>query len=81
MILNEIDAISSRAEIIPQLQQILDSLQSNVIDKNNDKTQLEQILQDITVRVKLTTPTKADALEWQFLVLTVQNIINGLEDL
>jgi hypothetical protein len=43
MILNEIDAISSRAEIIPHLQQILDSLQSNVIDKNNAKTQLEQI--------------------------------------
>lgn len=78
MIITEIDIESSRREIIPKLQKILDDLETNNITKSDAITLLNSIMNDIKVRAQLTSVTKNDAFEWQFLLLTVQNLISEL---
>lgn len=60
MILNEIDPISSRNEILPQLQEILTNLENRVISPSEALDLVENIRKDVNLRAKLTTNTYED---------------------
>lgn len=81
MILNEIDPISSRDEILPQLQEILTNLENRVISPSEALDLVENIRKDVNLRVKLTTNTYEDMHNWAFLQITIENLTNFIKEL
>lgn len=81
MILNEIDPISSREEILLKLQQILDDIRQNTITKQEALDRIEAVHLDVNMRAELTTHNYLDTYHWDFLRLTILNLIEFIKEL
>lgn len=81
MILNEMDPISSRQEILPRLQKIFDELEQKTITKDQALDQLALIQDDVNMRAELSTASYIDAHNWAFLQITIENMIQFINEL
>ena len=80
MILPEMDQISARKELIPRLQEILTDLEHDKITKDHAIDMVKEIQTDVRSRILLTSPSPKDIFEWNFLRLTIDNILLSLDE-
>lgn len=80
MILAEMDPILARSELIPKLQDIMTAAENNDITREQAIIQIKEIQKDLIVRISLSSPSPKELFEWNFLRLTVSNLLEFLDD-